>query len=41
MRTEAWLVSARAWIAHNNRVVSAVILLVIGLVIVANGLTRL
>ncbi|WP_104092465.1 GAP family protein [Arthrobacter sp. GMC3] len=40
-KTEAWLVSTRAWIARNNRTVTILILLMIGVVIVGNGLTRL
>lgn len=40
-RTEAWLVTTRAWLARNNRTVSILILIMIGVVIVGNGLTRL
>ncbi|WP_104109649.1 MULTISPECIES: GAP family protein [unclassified Arthrobacter] len=40
-KTEAWLVSTRGWIARNNRTVTILILLMIGVVTVGNGLTRL
>lgn len=41
VRTEAWLLNARAWIARNNRTISILILLMIGVVIIGSGLTRL
>lgn len=40
-KTERRLVRTREWIAANNRTVSVLILILIGVVIVANGLTRL
>lgn len=40
-RTESWLVSARTWLTTNNRIVSILIMLMIGVVIIGNGLTRL
>lgn len=41
VKAEAWLHGARAWLARNNRTVTILILLMIGVVIVGNGLTRL
>lgn len=41
VKTETWLLEARAWIARNNRTVTILILMMIGVVIVGNGLTRL
>lgn len=40
-RTEVPLVRARKWLEANNRVVSAVILVLVGFVVIADGLTRL
>lgn len=40
-RTEKWLVGARAWVAANNRIVSILIMIMVGVVIIGNGLTRL
>jgi hypothetical protein len=40
-KTGRWLVRARAWIAENNRIVSILILIMIGVVIIGNGLTHL
>ncbi|WP_308468582.1 GAP family protein [Rathayibacter soli] len=40
-RTDKWLVGARKWIAKNNRIVSILIMILIGVVIFSDGLTRL
>jgi uncharacterized membrane protein YidH (DUF202 family) len=40
-RTEMPLVNARKWLENNNRVVSALILVLVGFVVIADGLTRL
>ncbi|HEY2558052.1 MAG TPA: GAP family protein [Diaminobutyricibacter sp.] len=40
-RTEMPLVHARKWLEENNRVVSALILVLVGFVVIADGLTRL
>lgn len=39
-RTERQLERARVWIAANTRIISALIMLMIGVVVVGNGLTR-
>jgi hypothetical protein len=39
--TERWLIEARGWLVQNNRVVSVLIMLLIGTVIVGNGLAHL
>jgi hypothetical protein len=39
-KTEGWLVSTRAWIETNNRIVTILIMMMIGVVIIGNGLTR-
>lgn len=41
VKVEAWLHGARAWFGRNNRTVTILILLMIGVVIVGNGLIRL
>lgn len=41
VKTERRLVAARSWIADNSRIVSVVILILIGVVIIGNGLARL
>ena len=40
-RAEKWLVKARDWLAANNRVVSILIMMMVGVVIISNGLARL
>jgi hypothetical protein len=40
-QTERWLVRARAWISANNRIISILIMMLIGVVIVGSGLSRL
>ncbi len=40
-RAEKWLIPTRDWITTNNRTISIVILTLVGIVIVASGLTRL
>jgi hypothetical protein len=40
-KTRAGLVSARSWIAENSRIVGVLILIIIGVVIIGNGLARL
>ncbi len=40
-RTEIPLVRARKWLEENSRVVSALILVLVGFVVIADGLTRL
>lgn len=40
-KMESWLVSTRSWIAKNNRIVTNLIMLFIGVVIAGDGLTRL
>ncbi|WP_345761170.1 GAP family protein [Diaminobutyricibacter sp. McL0608] len=40
-RTEIPLVNARKWLEANNRIVSALILVLVGFVVIADGLTRL
>ncbi|MFF1875781.1 GAP family protein, partial [Kitasatospora herbaricolor] len=40
-KTERRLVRTREWIATNNRIVSILILILIGVVIIGNGLARL
>ncbi len=39
-RTESWLLDARTWIEKNNRTVSILILIMIGVVVIGNGLTH-
>jgi hypothetical protein len=39
--TERWLIKARGWLTENNRIVSVLIMLLIGTVIVGNGLAHL
>ncbi len=39
-KTEKWLVATRAWIAKNNRIVTILIMIMIGVVVIGNGLTR-
>lgn len=41
VKVEVWLQGARSWFGPNNRTVTILILLMIGVVIVGNGLTRL
>jgi hypothetical protein len=40
-RAGSWLLASRSWIEQNTRTVTVLILLVIGVVIVGDGLTRL
>ncbi|GAB3121015.1 GAP family protein [Glaciibacter psychrotolerans] len=40
-KTQGWLQHARAWIEHNSRIVTILIMLMIGVVIIGDGLTRL
>jgi hypothetical protein len=39
--TDRWLIGARGWLVKNNRVVSILIMLLIGTVILGNGLAHL
>ena len=40
-KTETQLVRMRTWIAENNRIVTVLIMIMVGVVIIGNGLTRL
>jgi hypothetical protein len=40
-RTGRWLVDAKDWVTRNNLIVSVLIMILIGTVIVGNGLARL
>ncbi|HEY5222635.1 MAG TPA: GAP family protein [Microbacteriaceae bacterium] len=40
-QTDSWLVGARKWVAKNNRIVSILIMILIGVVILGDGLTRI
>jgi hypothetical protein len=40
-KTKSGLIKARSWITDNGRIVGALILIVIGVVIIGNGLSRL
>ena len=40
-KTETQLVRMRTWIAENNRIVTILIMIMVGVVIIGNGLTRL
>jgi Sap, sulfolipid-1-addressing protein len=40
-RAEQWLVGARDWTTANNRLVTTLIMLIVGVVIIGNGLSRL
>ncbi|TFC06903.1 GAP family protein [Cryobacterium adonitolivorans] len=39
--TERWLIDAREWVTQNNRIVSVLIMLLIGAVVVGSGLAHL
>jgi hypothetical protein len=41
VRAEAWLVVARGWVERNNTIVTLVILVLVGVVIVGEGISRL
>jgi hypothetical protein len=40
-KTEEWLVATRAWLARNSLTVTVLTLIIIGVVIIGSGLTRL
>ena len=40
-RAEAWLVVARSWVERNNTIVTLVILVLVGVVVVGEGVSRL
>jgi Sap, sulfolipid-1-addressing protein len=40
-KTERWLVSTRDWLARNSRLITIIIMILIGVVIAGDGLTRL
>jgi Sap, sulfolipid-1-addressing protein len=40
-KTQDWLISTRHWLNENSRVVAVVIMVMVGVVLIGNGLTRL
>jgi hypothetical protein len=41
VRSEAWLVVARAWVEKNSSIVTLVILVLVGVIVVGGGISRL